>query len=259
MGAPMRRLIKFPCEGETLVGTLDEASSKTGVLIVSGGNELRIGAHRGMASLAQRLAAAGVPVLRFDRRGIGDSTGKNHGYESSVPDITAAVAAFRTEGVERIVGFGNCDAATALALHGAGIDALVLANPWVGDQADALPPAAAIRSRYVERLKDPRALVRLFTGGVDLGKLAKGLRKTLAPRSETGTGAKIAAGLATFSGPVTILLANRDNTAVAFRGAWKHGMTERVTIYELDSASHSFAGPTNADWLFKRLSDATQP
>src|SRR3546814_2513341 len=52
----MRTLIAFPCEGETLVGTLDAAPGKTGLLIVSGGNEIRVGAHRGMALLAERLA-----------------------------------------------------------------------------------------------------------------------------------------------------------------------------------------------------------
>ena len=76
----MRRLIVFPCAGERLTGTLDEAPGKTGLLIVSGGNEVRMGAHRGMASLAARLAASGVPVFRYDRRGIGDSTGSNGGF-----------------------------------------------------------------------------------------------------------------------------------------------------------------------------------
>src|SRR3546814_15129203 len=91
----MRTLIAFPCEGETLVGTLDAAPGKTGLLIVSGGNEIRVGAHRGMALLAERLAAAGLPVFRFDRRGFGDSTGANDGYTPSGPDLPAAVRAFR--------------------------------------------------------------------------------------------------------------------------------------------------------------------
>src|SRR3546814_3575480 len=68
----MRTLIAFPCEGETLVGTLDAAPGKTGLLIVSGGNAIRVGAHRGLALLAERLAAAGLPVFPFDRRGIGE-------------------------------------------------------------------------------------------------------------------------------------------------------------------------------------------
>ena len=48
----MRELISFPCEGDTLAGTLDDAPGATGLLIVSGGNEIRCGAHRGMALLA---------------------------------------------------------------------------------------------------------------------------------------------------------------------------------------------------------------
>ena len=76
----MRELIAFDCTGETLLGALDRAKGATGLLIVSGGNEVRMGAHRGMASLAARLAARGVPVFRFDRRGIGDSSGENGGY-----------------------------------------------------------------------------------------------------------------------------------------------------------------------------------
>ena len=42
----MRRVISFACEGETLFGSVDEAPGTTGLLIVSGGNEIRCGAHR---------------------------------------------------------------------------------------------------------------------------------------------------------------------------------------------------------------------
>ncbi len=166
----MRKLIAFPCAGETLVGTLDDAAGTTGLLIVSGGNEIRIGAHRGMALLAERVARADYPVLRFDRRGIGDSTGENRGFESSDEDIAAAAAAFRETGVERIVAYGNCDAATALAFFHAqaGIDALILANPWAVEPSDEMPPAAAIRSHYAAKLRDPREWLRAARGGVDI-------------------------------------------------------------------------------------------
>ena len=119
MGEAMRRLVNFSCEGQSLSGTLDSALSKTGLLVVSGGNEIRIGAHRGMAKLAGDVAAAGHPVFRFDRRGIGDSEGENGGFTKSGPDIAAAIAAFRDACPEliRIVAFGNCDAASALLLH----------------------------------------------------------------------------------------------------------------------------------------------
>ena len=144
----MRRLLSFPCEGATLAATLDEAPGATGLLIVSGGNEIRIGAHRGMAKLAADVAGTGYPVFRFDRRGIGDSEGDNGGFLSSAPDIAAAVATFRAQcpALARIVAFGNCDAASALVIHRIdGIDALVLANPWVIEAKDDMPAPAAIK------------------------------------------------------------------------------------------------------------------
>ena len=111
----MRHQLNFDCEGAALAASLDDAPASTGLLIVSGGNEIRSGAHRGMAMLAQRVAAASHPVFRFDRRGIGDSEGTNGGFERSGPDIVAAIAAFRQAAphVTRVVAFGNCDAASA--------------------------------------------------------------------------------------------------------------------------------------------------
>jgi len=264
MGARMRSLIEFACAGETLIGTLDAAPGTTGLLIVSGGNEIRAGAHRGMALLAARLAEAGHPVFRFDRRGIGDSSGDNRGFESSADDIAAAAVTFRQTAphLTRIVGFGNCDAAAALALfhHAAGLDALILANPWtVEDQDDEMPPAAAIRAHYAERLRDPGQWLRLLRGGVDIRKLIKGLLKSSTKKSQAPDtlAARLAEALGTVEVPVSLLLARRDNTAIAFLDAWCGAAFERARtkaeVEQRDTASHSFASPDDKDWLFERI------
>jgi len=259
----MRRLTRFPCAGETLAATLDEAPGTTGLLIVSGGNEIRIGAHRGMAELAATVAASGHPVLRYDRRGIGDSTGENNGFESTAEDIREAVVAFRREAphLTRVVAFGNCDAASALILFHAGtdIDTLVLTNPWTieADEngGDDLPPAAAIRSRYMEKLKNPRELLRLFTGGVNIRKLVSGLLKASAKQSQPPASlpARLAKALAASDTPVTILLAKGDNTALAFADHWKGDAfaqpRARCTRHTCDTDSHSFARPQDKAWL----------
>lgn len=236
-----------------MVGSLDEAAGTTGLLIVSGGNEIRCGAHRGMALLAADLAAAGHPVFRYDRRGIGDSIGQNGGYASSGPDIMAAVTAFRTAApqVDRLVGFGNCDAATALALYGGStFDRLILANPWVSDDGDDLPPAAAIRSRYAERLRDPASWARLLTGRIDFGKLISGLNKITQNRSQILSGLEQAVFDAINRHPdVKIILAAGDATAIGFAdAAARAGYAGDMTV--IDTPSHSFAHASDKRALF---------
>lgn len=260
----MREVIGFDCDGDRLAATLDHAEGRTGLLIVSGGNEIRIGAHRGMALLAQRVAAAGYPVMRYDRRGIGDSEGGNRGFRESADDIAAAARTFRQAlPVERIVGFGNCDAATALALfhQRAGIDGLLLANPWVIEGESDLPPPAAIRARYAERLRDPRQWLRLASGGVNIGKLVKGLAKSVKSSSESSSLANdMAAALASSSAPTMILLADRDNTAIAFQKALQRpafaAAYAKASIAVRETASHSFAREGDADWVLEKVIEA---
>lgn len=261
----MRRVLSFECEGDSLWATLDEAPGSTGLLIVSGGNEIRMGAHRGMAMLAADIAALGHPVFRFDRRGIGDSEGRNRDFRSSGPDIEAAIRTFRAEcpHIEHIVAFGNCDAASALVLESfAALDALVLANPWVIEAADDLPAPAAIRARYAERLKDPQSWGRLFSGAINLRKLARGLARVAMPRPRSTLAASLARGIIAFRGPVTVLLAQRDGTAIAFASEWEGPdfalarAKSSISVIRLDSASHSFAGQEDKSVLKAALLSA---
>ncbi len=241
----MRRTLSFPCEGAALVATLDHAPGSAGLLIVSGGNEVRAGAHRSMAELAATVAACGHPVFRFDRRGVGDSEGENRGFRFSGPDIVAALNAFRREcpPLQRIVAFGNCDAASALALHGTPVDARVLANPWVIPSSGEMPPPAAIKDRYVRRLRDPEAWKALLTGKIDMGKLAKGLGRLAAakPALPDSLADKTVRALEASAIPTTILLATRDATAIAFADVWRNDPA--ITVERIDTASHSFAEP----------------
>lgn len=262
MGSKMRRILSFTCEGDTLFGTIDEAPGTTGLLIVSGGNEIRMGAHRGMAILAAEIATQGNPVFRFDRRGIGDSEGVNAEFTGSGPDIAAALDAFRAAcpSIERVVAFGNCDAASALLMHRpAGLSGLVLANIWVIERTDDMPPPAAIKARYVERLKDPKAWIALVSGGINLRKLAGGLLRVARPAPASSLPAQVAEGMAAFAGPISIILAKGDATAIAFAAEWQKPIFEParnrgdVTLLELDSPSHSFASDADHVVLVETL------
>lgn len=254
-----RRHIAFDCEGAQLIGTLDEGSESTALLMVTGGNEVRSGAWNGQAQFAARIASAGFPVFRFDRRGVGDSDGVNTGFTDSAADIATALAALRASSpqVTRVVGMGNCDGATALVLaKGAGCDALVLSNPWTieGDEGDEPAPAppAAVRAHYLRRLRDPKAILRLLRGGVAVGQLFSSLKSALRPAPLPSTLAQtFAADLKAFGGPVMILLAGRDRTAQVFETSWG---TSDPRVRRCAEATHSYV--ESQDWLEAQVLEA---
>ncbi|MBS0481050.1 MAG: hydrolase 1, exosortase A system-associated [Proteobacteria bacterium] len=258
-----RRHFTFNCRGVMLAGTLDTAPAQTGLLIVSGGNEVRSGPFASQAQLAERIALAGFPVMRFDRRGIGDSAGENGGFAASAPDIAAALRAFQAHvpTLRRVVAYGNCDAASALMLaRGEGCGALVLANPWTFEPEAAVeaetPRAEAepgpqmtpqlLRRHYLRRLTDPRAIWRLMTGRVKLDNLASSLKDAAQPAAPASSLAQdMAAGLAEFTGTATILIAERDRTAQAFLDHWDKADPR---LRHCPDASHAFVEPQARIW-----------
>jgi exosortase A-associated hydrolase 1 len=233
----MRRLVGFDCEGAALVGALDDADGRHGLLIVTGGSDTRWGSHRLFERLAHALAARGISVFRFDRRGIGDSDGDDPGYAASGPDIAAALAEFRRlcPQLDAVTGFGLCDGATALVLAAPALDGLLLANPWLVEPRDDLPPATAIRRRYRERLASPSAWRRALTGRIDYAKAARGIAR-LAQRESGSLGKRVVAALA--GRQALAIVAIGDATAQAALPF----LEGKVTVTRIDTASHSFAG-----------------
>lgn len=244
----MRRLIRFPCERDMLSGSLDEGDRAVGLLCVTGGSQIRAGPHRMLHRLAAEVTARGVPVFRYDRRGVGDSDGIDRGYADSDADLVAAVAALRAEAphVGTIVGFGLCDGATTLALHGAraGVDALILANPWLVEvEANTLAPAAT-RAHYRDRLLSPAAWRSILRGKVDLLGAAKSLFGAVATPEDLNLADTVARRLTPYSGKLALILSRGDGTAIAARSCWNadafmHLRDERIIT--IDSDSHTFA------------------
>lgn len=263
----MRSQFAFECAGEQLAGSLDPADGATGVLIVTGGGQTRIGAHRGFAQLGAALAEAGYPVMRYDRRGVGDSSGEDPGFEASAPDLRAAVDVFREQlpNLSHIVGFGLCDGATTLCLHHrqCGIDAMILANPWVVEAAANEPPPAAIKSHYREQLLSLAGWKRLLTGGIDYRKAIAGVLKIAKPRQVDGSLAqRVAEALAASNIPGHIVLAKDDATAIGFDDEWQKGALAplsreaRFRRDVIDTDAHSFARDGDFDRLTGSCLDA---
>lgn len=198
--------------------------------------------------------------MRFDRRGTGDSEGGNGEFRTSGPDLAAALAAFRQHcpALTRIVGFGNCDGASALMLaRGAGCDALVLSNPWTfegtGEDEQESPPEV-VRDHYRKRLTDLAAIKRLLSGQVSLGKLVNSLLGALRPAAPPGSLAQdIASGIKEFTGDMTFLIAERDRTGKAFLATWDKADPR---IRTCPDATHAYVEPHAREWLEERLVEA---
>ena len=245
----MRRLLSFDCDGAALGASLDEGSGTTGLLMVVGGSQTRIGSHRMYERLAHRLAAEGLSCLRYDRRGVGDSEGTDPGYLASGPDIAAAAAAFRAQrpGLDRMMGFGLCDGATALALFGraAGLDGIILVNPWLVEAASDTPPPAAIKAHYRQRLTSLSGWKKLLSGQVDIRKLLKGVAKISAAPEPSTLAGQVADALGRDRLPVQLVLARNDGTAIAaaseLEAAAFKGLITSTIVLETDS--HTFARP----------------
>ncbi len=121
-----------------LLGHTDvpERRGETGVVIVPPFGFEEVCSHRPLRHLAGMLAANGVPALRFDLPGTGDSSGgpiDSGLLQSWAASISAAAAELRKlSGVEKVAVFGiHLGATLALmaAAAGAGIDDLILWGP----------------------------------------------------------------------------------------------------------------------------------
>ncbi|HEY0115900.1 MAG TPA: hydrolase 1, exosortase A system-associated [Allosphingosinicella sp.] len=262
MEAILRRLLTIACEDELLGGSLDEAEGATGILIVTGGSQTRIGSHRLFERLASGLAAAGHPCLRFDRRGVGDSSGQDPGFRACGPDLGAAVGALHEQlaTVERVIGVGLCDGATALALHGAGagLRALILVNPWLVEAEANQPPPAAIRQHYRQRLTSREGWKKILTGGISYRKALKGVAKIAAAPEPSNLASEVAEALRNDRRPTALILAKGDATAIAAAAEVQQARYDELigTKLEIDTDSHTFAKAGDAAALLAAILQA---
>lgn len=260
------RALAFDCGGERLVGILslpgNAAPGARGVLVVVGGPQYRAGSHRQFTLLARDLAQGGVPVLRFDYRGMGDSEGAIRPFDDVEDDLRAALDAFMAAvpGLREVVLWGLCDAASAIGMYAARdprVAGLVLLNPWVRTE-DGLA-RATLRHYYRARLRDPAFWKQLLRGGLDwrrsLTSLVALLRKArggpAAVSAATTTASlpeRMRAGLQDFRGQVLLVISGADLTAREFCDladadhAWKGVLAPpRVTRRQIDDADHTFS------------------
>jgi exosortase A-associated hydrolase 1 len=260
MSAPHEQAIVFICGADELLGILHHAADPhpaCGVVIVVGGPQYRVGSHRQFILMARALAAAGIPVLRFDYRGMGDSEGAARSFESVGEDITAAIDALTRAipSVRKIALWGLCDAASAALMvvpAEARVSALILANPWVRTQSGEA--RAYVSHYYGDRLLQRDFWTKLLRGKVNpFSALAGWFRmhrvaRTAPTAAALGFIERMRMGMEAFSGPVLLLLSERDLTAQEFvdhcaaSREWSRLLTRpNVIVERLAGADHTFS------------------
>jgi exosortase A-associated hydrolase 1 len=256
------RPVLFDLAGETLLGILaaPETPGARGVLVVVGGPQYRAGSHRQFLLLSRRLAGEGIPVFRFDYRGMGDSGGAMRGFEDVSEDIGAAIDVFfrQVPGLRRCVLWGLCDAASAILLHcratgDSRVDGVALVNPWVRSESGLAQ--TRIRHHYGQRLLQREFWRKLLAGRLNVAASLRGFfGDALAARQGTACRdrppsfrERMAEGLGRFRGEALLILSGRDYTAREFIG---HAAADPAWTGLLDAAKLRRADLPEADHTF---------
>jgi uncharacterized protein len=261
------KAVLFRCGDDELCGIVHAprvVGVDEGVLLVVGGPQYRVGSHRQFVMLARSLADAGIAVLRFDYRGMGDSQGTPTDFGSIHDDIAAAADVLfdACPHLRRMVLWGLCDAATANAFYGARSNderlvGQVALNPWVRTAEGQAQ--AYVRHYYLKRLLSRGFWADLIGGRTDAAYAVKDFVKNwFASRRAGGGGTdagskgalpeRLRAAQTSFVGQTLIILSGQDLTAreyearVAESTPWSDWLgSDRVTVKRLPEADHTFA------------------
>lgn len=279
--------LRFRCKNESLFGILGrpQQPDKRGILFVVGGPQYRAGSHRQFTLLARQFASQGIPVMRFDYRGMGDSEGEPRDFCAIDDDIQSAIDSFFQQIPEmtEVVLWGLCDAASAALFYAhqdERVTGLVLLNPWI--RTDQGIAKAYLKHYYLRRLIDIEFWKKIASGNfallASIQSFTQQIRKLIRPKKnvllEANTQAPIADamnlpekmfnGLQLFKGRALFILCSDDLTAQEFSdltGAsqqWKKLMSSaRIARHDLAGANHTFSqrrwreqiGQWTIDWI----------
>lgn len=275
--------VSFDCEGKQLNGILHPGiatvTAKTGVLIVVGGPQYRVGSHRQFVHLARNLASQGIPVMRFDVTGMGDSDGEKRAFDQLHKDIHSAIDTFMTllPGLDSLVLWGLCDGASAALMYAPcdqRVQCLVLLNPWLeNDEAKA---KTQLFDYYLKRLLSGSFWSKFLSGGLDIKGSTRELGSTLKtvttshdvadterapPSGQVLYQQRMLEAFKTLQVPLCFILSGNDLTAKEFERQYfgdkqwkKAARNKEIYVKRLTDADHTFSSSVWKNWLAQTTS-----
>lgn len=269
----------FNCGQDQLISIIHEPRKPvtTGVIIiVAGGPQFRVGANRQFVVLSRRMAELGMPVLRFDHRGTGDSDGDYRGFLDMEEDIAAAIDTLfkKFPHLTKVVLWGECESASAAAFYAhtdPRISGIFMVNPWIRTQSGQAK--TYLKHYYWNRLRDPKLWKKIKSGQFSIFRSLKAYLQLLIHAGESSKKKhhkaehqdlsslplpiRLTRSLKLFSGETYILTSGNDYIAQEFNDftstspEWKSsGLNDKILFNEMTDADHTFSRPEWREALF---------
>ncbi len=272
----MEEAVHFICNNKRLYGVLHLPDGMIKpdriVIMVTGGPQVRTGAHRLYVQLSRFLCENNWPSLRFDYEGMGDSEGNFVGFQHAEPSITAAISFLqeRFSAPLKFIFWSLCDGATAVALysamHSRHVNGMILCNPLVITE-DGLA-RSTIRHYYLKRFFEKEFLYKVIRFKLNLkdtiqsiwqllreAQLFTGDKTVASDSSKPKLPSMVIDSLQVFADKVNIILSTDDIVASNFLDELKKTPllkieNNNITLHVIEGADHTFVDPSAKQKLF---------
>jgi pimeloyl-ACP methyl ester carboxylesterase len=268
--------VAFPVRGETVRGVLcvppGPARRAPGVVLIHGWAGCRAGPHRLFVDAARRCARAGLPSLRIDLRGRGESDGEgvDATLDGMIEDACAAADHLKAAaGVGAVAFLGICsggNVAVGAATLRPDAAALALWSTFTFTDRGPKRRERAGRTwqmvrRYARKALDPSTWARLLRGEVNVRMAGRAIAGTKAGDAGAKDSARdIMDAFAAYTGRVLFLYGTRDPEGRTARRVYRdfcEARGLRAAFRAIEGANHNFYGEawraevieTTAAWL----------
>ena len=274
----MERTIDFSHADKKLFGVLHVPENNGRidkcVLMILGGAQTRIGSHRMYVQMARFLCKNGLPVMRFDYEGQGDSEGDFVGFEYAGPSIRAAIDMLydRFTSLDKLVVWALCDGATASIIYAQDdaerISGMVLANPFL--ESETAKAQTILKHYYIKRLMQPEFWRKILSFHLNIRESANSLSnmmKTSVSMAEEDnwlqTGKSLSQwvldGMNSFQKSIHVLISTDDIQGLQFYNlirkdpnCKKSIKSGRIKIWFIKGGDHTFTDPQKKKIAFQQ-------